>query len=157
MLDVHSRLHRNERAADPLSYVAVQLMADMRVLCLDEFFVTDVADATMLSRLFGQMWDRGLVLVATSNRCAPGTLSPSWRCATCVLDTASGRVLPVMACTAEFSFTLLILHVIIFLVCFALLYGGDAEMLIRCEKQSKQLLRQSNFARKIWFYILRQV
>ena len=69
MLDVHSRLHCHERTADPLSFVAAQLMADMRVLCLDEFFVTDVADATMLSRLFGQMWDRGLVLVATSNRC----------------------------------------------------------------------------------------
>ncbi|CAL8468725.1 g8265 [Coccomyxa elongata] len=72
MLDVHSRLHRHERTADPLSYVAAQLMADMRVLCLDEFFVTDVADATMLNRLFGQMWDRGLVLVATSNRAPDG-------------------------------------------------------------------------------------
>lgn len=70
MLGVHARLHRHERSADPLATVAAQLMADMRVLCLDEFFVTDVADATMLNRLFSQMWDRGLVLVATSNRCA---------------------------------------------------------------------------------------
>jgi predicted ATPase len=69
MLDVHARLHRQERTADPLSLVAGQLMQEMRVLCLDEFFVTDVADATMLNRLFSQMWDRGLVLVATSNRC----------------------------------------------------------------------------------------
>ena len=41
------------------------------MLCLDEVFVTDVADAAIMSRLFGHMWDAGLVLVATSNRCSP--------------------------------------------------------------------------------------
>ena len=77
MLDVHSRLHRHERMQDPLSAVAAQLMAEFKVLCLDEFFVTDVADATMLNRLFSQMWDRGLVFVATSNRCSFLTSSSS--------------------------------------------------------------------------------
>lgn len=67
--EVHSRLFRYQHIADPLAAVADRLMRDMRVLCLDEFFVTDVADATILARLFGYMWDRGLVLVATSNRC----------------------------------------------------------------------------------------
>ena len=68
MLDVHFRLHRQERTADPLTRVAAQLVSEFKVLCLDEFFVTDVADATMLNRLFSQMWERGLVFVATSNR-----------------------------------------------------------------------------------------
>jgi len=66
--EVHGRLFRYQHIPDPLAAVADRLMRDMRVLCLDEFFVTDVADATILARLFGYLWDRGLVLVATSNR-----------------------------------------------------------------------------------------
>ena len=48
MLDVHSRLHQQERTSDPLTLVAAELVSEFKVLCLDEFFVTDVADATML-------------------------------------------------------------------------------------------------------------
>ncbi|KAK9844048.1 hypothetical protein WJX81_002985 [Elliptochloris bilobata] len=70
--EVHGRLFRHQHIADPLAAVADRLMCDMRVLCLDEFFVTDVADATILARLFGYLWDRGLVLVATSNRAPEG-------------------------------------------------------------------------------------
>ena len=43
-------------------------MGEIKVLCLDEVFVTDVADAAIMNRLFGHMWDQGLVLVSTSNR-----------------------------------------------------------------------------------------
>jgi predicted ATPase len=53
---------------DPLAAVADGIAAETSVLALDEFFVTDVADAAILSRLFGRLWDDGLVLVSTSNR-----------------------------------------------------------------------------------------
>ena len=70
MLEVHGQLRKYTSQADPLVQVADAAVASMRVLCLDELFVTDVADAAILNRLFGRMWDKGLVLVATSNRCA---------------------------------------------------------------------------------------
>ena len=55
---------------DPLIRVAAEAAAKMKVLCLDELFVTDVGDAAILNRLFSHMWGLGIVLVATSNRCA---------------------------------------------------------------------------------------
>lgn len=73
MLDVHSRLRMHQSTQDPLALVADQLVAKTRVLCLDELFVTDIADAMILHRLFDRLWDKGLVLVATSNR-APDAL-----------------------------------------------------------------------------------
>jgi predicted ATPase len=53
---------------DPLKKVADFIASHTRVLCLDELFVNDVADAVILYRLFSHLFDRGLVLVATSNR-----------------------------------------------------------------------------------------
>lgn len=60
------RQHANQQ--DPLAKVGEASAAKMRVLCLDELFVTDVADAAILNRLFSSMWDQGITLVATSNR-----------------------------------------------------------------------------------------
>ena len=77
MLEVHSQLRNFTSQADPLVQVADAAVAGMRVLCLDELFVTDVADAAILNRLFGRMWDKGLVLVATSNRCG-ATILVAW-------------------------------------------------------------------------------
>lgn len=69
MLDVHASLHRMKGStADPLKLVADEISSSTNVLCLDEFFVNDVADAMILHRLFSHLWNNGLVLVATSNR-----------------------------------------------------------------------------------------
>ncbi len=73
MLEVHSRLQTHAHESDPLTAVANDISRKTKVLCLDELFVTDVADAMILHRLFGRLWDNGLVLVATSNR-RPDTL-----------------------------------------------------------------------------------
>ncbi|GJP71628.1 hypothetical protein CLOP_g2444, partial [Closterium sp. NIES-67] len=68
MLSVHSRLQKHKGTSDPLANVANEITSETRVLCLDEFMVTDVADAMILNRLFKHLFERGLVLVSTSNR-----------------------------------------------------------------------------------------
>lgn len=73
MLNVHSRLRNQQGKTDPLQVVAEELSKEAILLCLDEFMVTDVADALILNRLFGHMFKRGIVLVTTSNR-APDQL-----------------------------------------------------------------------------------
>jgi cell division protein ZapE len=64
---VHAGLARAEGRADPLADVAARFASQARVLCLDEFFVTDIGDAMILAGLLRHLFARGVVLVTTSN------------------------------------------------------------------------------------------
>jgi cell division protein ZapE len=67
MHDVHAALQTHTSVASPLDVVALRIAADTRVLCFDEFFVGDIADAMILAGLFEGLFARGVTLVATSN------------------------------------------------------------------------------------------
>ncbi|CAJ0910732.1 9550_t:CDS:2, partial [Entrophospora sp. SA101] len=57
----------NSAAYDPIPPVSTNLANDAVVLCFDEFQVTDIADAMILRRLFECLFERGVVIVTTSN------------------------------------------------------------------------------------------
>jgi cell division protein ZapE len=65
---VHMRLFQLNGTADPLQALARELAEEVRVLCFDELFVGDIGDAIILGGLFQQMFEQGVVLVATSNQ-----------------------------------------------------------------------------------------
>jgi cell division protein ZapE len=82
MLEVQARLHkrREELAAkgappeaDTIVPIAREIAQETRLLCFDEFQVTNIADAMILGRLFETLFDEGIAVVATSNR-APDEL-----------------------------------------------------------------------------------
>lgn len=77
MLEVQARLHRRREElsakgappeADTIVPIAREIAQETRLLCFDEFQVTNIADAMILGRLFETLLDEGITVVSTSNR-----------------------------------------------------------------------------------------
>ncbi len=67
MYRVHNRLKELRGESDPLEIVADELGSQARIICFDEFFVSDIGDAMILGKLLKGLFNRGVCLVATSN------------------------------------------------------------------------------------------
>ena len=67
MRRVHQDLERHKGQANPLDIVAESIASEARVICFDEFFVSDITDAMILALLLEGLFERGVTLVATSN------------------------------------------------------------------------------------------
>ncbi len=67
MAQVHEALAARPSAQDPLPDIAREWAEQYRVLCFDEFFVSDIADAMLLSGLLQALFELGVTLIATSN------------------------------------------------------------------------------------------
>ena len=67
MQRVHRELDAMKGEKNPLTLIARRFAAEARVICFDEFFVSDITDAMILGTLMEEMFDNGLTLVATSN------------------------------------------------------------------------------------------
>jgi cell division protein ZapE len=67
MHGVHAELKTLSGKRNPLRIVADRLANSARIICFDEFFVNDIADAMLLGTLFEELFRRGVTLVATSN------------------------------------------------------------------------------------------
>ena len=67
MGEMHARIRALGEHSDPLVAIAADYAREFRVLCLDEFFVSDIGDAMLLARLLDQLFARGVTLVTTSN------------------------------------------------------------------------------------------
>ena len=68
MQEIHGGLNEHQGKEDPLAIIAREIAKDTRLLCLDEFHVTDITDAMLMRRLLEGLFEQGVVLVTTSNQ-----------------------------------------------------------------------------------------
>jgi len=73
MESVHQQLAQLTGQSEPLSHIAAEWAQNIDLLCFDEFYVSDIGDAMLLSGLFSALFSQGVTLVATSN-CRPEQL-----------------------------------------------------------------------------------
>lgn len=67
MHQLHEQLEQVKGQPDPLKKIASEIAEQTCVICFDEFFVSDIADAMLLGGLFKALFANGICLVATSN------------------------------------------------------------------------------------------
>jgi cell division protein ZapE len=67
MREIHAEMTRHAGTEDPLEPISDRIAKQLRLLCFDEFHVSDIADAMILGRLLELLTDKGVVLVMTSN------------------------------------------------------------------------------------------
>ncbi len=75
MQEVHSFIHQHPNQ-NALPFLAKHVRETAQLLCFDEFFINDIADAMLLSGLFDALFKQGVIIVITSN-CHPDKLYPN--------------------------------------------------------------------------------
>jgi cell division protein ZapE len=67
MQDIHHRMRELQGQEDPLILVARDIAQQVKLICLDEFQVTDITDAMLMRRLLEGLFENGVVMITTSN------------------------------------------------------------------------------------------
>lgn len=67
MKAIHNRLYELAGQKEPLAKIASELARKVEIICLDEFYIDDIADAMLMGRLLESLYEKGIVLVVTSN------------------------------------------------------------------------------------------
>lgn len=67
MLEMHDALNQTKNVENPIDLIIKKLAQRIDIICLDEFFVADIADAMLFDRIFHAMKQHGITLVTTSN------------------------------------------------------------------------------------------
>lgn len=133
MKQVHARLGELQGQKNPLSVIAKEWAARIKLLCFDEFFVSDIGDAMILAGLFEALFEHQVVLVATSN-CQPERLY--WN------GLQRARFLP--------TIDLLQQH------CCVMSIAGETDHRLRFGKQNKHFVINNDEAIKERFYAQEQ-